>query len=163
MLRNAFLAGAALLLGGCLSTAEPVFDASNSRAVGDIPEFMSFVEAWEVFFKNGGSPRGLIDDGARGIVVDGIVVVQENSEYYTMAMMGDRPVSCIIYADDTIEKVASAHGVTVDVRLPDGKKIDDTPVPVRADGPTEALVAFIRDQFANQRLACIAASRDSDG
>ncbi len=37
MLRSALLAGAALLLGGCLSTKEPVFDATNSLPVGEIP------------------------------------------------------------------------------------------------------------------------------
>jgi hypothetical protein len=159
MLRNALLAVAVLLLGGCLSTPEPVFDESNSLPVGEIPEFMAFADAWESYVGKGGSPLGLIDDGGRGVVIDGMVMVQEHSDYYALAMIGGRPVTCMIYADDRIEAVAEAHGVTVEVDTPDDRSIDDGPVPVEADGPPEALVAFIRDQFANQRLACIAARR----
>jgi len=159
MLRNVLLVGAALLLGGCLSTKEPVFDETNSLPVGEIPEFIAFADAWESFVAKGGSPRGMIDDGGRGVVVNGIVVVQEHSDYYALAVIGGRPVTCMIYADDSIEAVAEAHGVTVEVDQPDDRSIDDGPVPVEADGPPEALVAFIRDQFANQRLACIAAPR----
>jgi hypothetical protein len=161
MLRNVVLASAVLALGGCLSTAEPVFDASNSRAVGEIPEFIAYAEAWEQFVGKKGSLRDLIDNGGRGIVVDGIIVVQENAEYYALAMMGGRPVSCVIYAEDIIQAVAEQQGVTVEVDIPEGKSIDDAPVTVRADGSTEALAAFIRDQFANQRLACVAARRGS--
>ncbi|MGR3717778.1 MAG: hypothetical protein ACU0B1_13655 [Thermohalobaculum sp.] len=159
MLRSALLASAALLLGGCLSTKEPVFDATNSLPVGEIPEFVAFAEAWDSYVAKGGSPRGLIDEGGRGVVIDGIVVVQEHSDYYALAVIGRRPVTCMIYADDSIEAVAEAHGVTIEVDTPDDRSIDDGPVPVEADGPPEALVAFIRDQFANQRLACIAARR----
>ncbi len=159
MLRNALLAGVALLLGGCLSTKEPVFDASNSRPIGEIPEFVVFVETWENYAGKDGGPRQLIARGDRGVVIDGIVVVQEHSNYYALAMIGERPVTCLIYADDSIEAVAEAHGVTVEVNTPDDRSIDDAPVPVEADGPPEALVAFIRDQFANQRLACIAFPR----
>ena len=46
MFRNAVLASVALVLAGCLSTAEPVLDASNSRPVGDIPEFIAYADAW---------------------------------------------------------------------------------------------------------------------
>jgi hypothetical protein len=159
MLRNALLAGAALLMGGCLSTKEPVFDETNSLPVGEIPEFLAFADAWEGFVARGGSPRELIAEGARGVVIDGIVVVQEHSDYLALAIIGGRPVTCMIYADDSIEAVAEAHGVTVEVDKPDDWSIDDGPFPVEANGPPEALVAFIRDQFANQRLACMAAPR----
>jgi hypothetical protein len=159
MLRTALLAASALLLGGCLSTKEPVFDASNSKPVAEIPEFMAFVDGWERFASPGESPRKLIEDGARGVVVDGVVVVQENSDYYAVAMMGQRPLMCMVYADDTMERVAAAQGVTVDIDKPEDRTLDETPVPVLADGPPEKLVGFIRDQFANQRLACIAARR----
>jgi len=161
MFRNAVFAGVALVLGGCLSTAEPVLDASNSRPVGDIPEFIAYADAWEQFVGKKGSLRELIDNGGRGIVVDGIVVVQENAEYYALAMMGGRPVSCVIYAEDIIQAVAEAQGVTVELDVDEGKNLNDAPVTVRADGSPEALVAFIRDQFANQRLACVAARRGS--
>lgn len=159
MSRNALLAVAALLLGGCLSTKESVFDETNSLPVGEIPEFIAYADAWDSYVAAGGSPRELIAEGARGVVIDGIVVVQEHSDYFALAMMGGRPVSCFIYADDTIEAVAEIHGVTVEVDKPDDRSIDDQPVPVVADGPPEALVAFIRDQFANQRLACLANPR----
>jgi hypothetical protein len=159
MLRNSVLASVALVLAGCLSTAEPVLDASNSRPVGDIPEFIAYVDAWEGFVGKKDSPRALITDGGRAIVVDDIIVVQENAEYFALAMMGGRPVSCVIYTEDIIQAVAEAQGVTVELDIEDGKGINDAPVPVRADGSTEALVAFIRDQFANQRLACVAARR----
>ncbi len=158
MIRNALLAGAALLLSGCLSTPEPVFDETNSLPVGEIPEFMAFADAWESYVAKGGSPRGLIDEGGRGVVIDGIVVVQAEG-YFALAVIGGRPVTCMIYADDSIEAVAEAHGVTIEVDTPDDRSIDDLPVAVEADGPPEALVAFIRDQFANQRLACIAFPR----
>jgi hypothetical protein len=161
MLRITLSAGAALLLAGCLSTPEPVFDASNSRPVAEIPEFMAFVEGWESFGARDGSPRELIEDGARGIVVDGVVVVQENADYYAVTMMGQRPLMCVIYADDSLPGVAAGHSVTVEVEKPADRSLDDGPVPVVADGPPEALVAFIRDQFANQRLACIAQRRAS--
>jgi hypothetical protein len=159
MFRNALLAGAAMLLGGCLSTKEPVFDETNSLPVGEIPEFMAFADAWDSYVARNGSPRELIAEGGRGVVVDGIVVVQEHSDYYALAMMGGRPLTCMIYADGSIEAVAEAHGVTVEVDKSDDRSIDDGPVLVEADGPPEALVAFIRDQFANQRLACMAAPR----
>ena len=159
MSRYALLAGAAMLLGGCLSTPEPVFDETNSLPVGEIPEFIAFADAWESYVAKGGSPRGLIDEGGRGVVIDGIVVVQAEG-YYALAVIGGRPVTCMIYADASIEPVAAAHGVTVEVDTPDDDwSIDDLPVAVEADGSPEALVAFIRDQFANQRLACIAIRR----
>jgi len=160
MLRTTLLVACALALGGCLSTKQPVFDASNSAPVAEIPEFMAFVDGWEHFAAPADdSPRKLAEDGARGIVVDGIVVVQENADYYAVAMMGQRPLMCVIYADDSIEKAAGDHGVTVDIDKPKDRSLDDAPVPVLADGSPEALVSFIRDQFANQRLACIAKRR----
>jgi len=158
MLKIALLAGAALLLGGCLSTPEPVFDETNSLPVGEIPEFIAFADAWESYVAKGGSPRGLIDEGGRGVVIDGLVVVQA-AGYFALAVIGGRPVTCMIHADDRIEAVAEAHGVTVEFDAPDDRSIDDLPVAVVADGPPEALAAFIRDQFANQRLACIAIRR----
>ncbi len=158
MLRNSLSAVAVLLLGGCLSTPEPVFDETNSLPVGEIPEFIAFADAWESYVAKGGSPRGLIDEGGRGVVIDGIVVVQAEG-YYALAVIGGRPVTCMIYADDSIEAVAEAHGVTVEFDMPDDRSFDGVPVAVEADGPPEALIAFIRDQFANQRLACIAIRR----
>ncbi len=158
MSRYALLAGAAMLLGGCLSTPEPVFDETNSLPVGEIPEFIAFADAWESYVAKGGSPRGLIDEGGRGVVIDGIVVVQAEG-YYALALIGGRPVTCMIYAEDSIETVAEAHGVTVEFDMPDDRSFDGVPVAVEADGPPEALIAFIRDQFANQRLACIAIRR----
>ena len=160
MSRIALLASAALLLGGCLSTKEPVFDASNSLPVGEIPEFIAFVDAWDSFVDPDDSPRKLIAEGVRGVVVDGNVVIQEKSEYYAFGMLGGRPISCVIYADDSIESFAAAHGATVEVDRSEAEVRGVlVPVPVAADGPPEALVAFIRDQFANQRLACLATPR----
>lgn len=161
MFKKPALTAAALMLSGCLSTPEPVFDASNSLPVGDIPEFIAYADAWEGFVGKEDSPRELIADGGRAIVVDGIIVVQENAEYYALAMLGGRPVSCVIYAEDIIQSVAMAQGVTVELETEEGKSIDNAPIPVRADGSMGALVAFIRDQFANQRLACVAARRGS--
>ncbi len=155
MLRNALLAGAALLLSACLSTPEPVFDESNSLAVGEIPEFMAFVDAWESFVGADDSPREMIADGARGVIVDGILLVQDKAEYYAVAVIANRPLACVIYADSSIEAVAEAHGVTVEIDRSDSDELGLlSPVPVEADGPPDALIAFIRDQFANQALAC---------
>jgi hypothetical protein len=155
MLRNALLAVAALLLGGCLSTKEPVFDASNSLPVGEMPEFIAFVDAWESFVGADDSPREMIADGGRGIMVDGILVVQDKAEYYAVAVIAGRPLACVIHADHSIMTVAEAHGVTVEVDSSQAEELSLLmPVPVRADGPPEALVAFIRDQFANEALAC---------
>ena len=50
-------------------------------------------------------------------------------------------------------------GGCLTTKEPAGRGYDDTPVAVEADGPTEALATFVRDQFANQRLARIAAPR----
>jgi hypothetical protein len=155
MFRNTVLAGALLALCGCLSTPEPVFDASNSRAVGDIPEFMAFVDAWESFVGADDSPREMIADGGRGIIVDGVLVVQDKAEYYAVSVVADRPMACVIYADEYTGTVAAAHGVTVEIDRSDSGELGLlSPVPVKADGPTDALIAFIRDQFANQALAC---------
>ncbi len=155
MLRNALLAGAALLLGGCLSTKEPVFDATNSLPVGEIPEFIAFVDAWESFVGAEDSPREMIAAGGRGIIVDGILVVQDRAAYYAVAVIADRPLACVIYADQSLETVAAAHGVAVEIDRSDSEELGSLyPAPVEADGPPEALIAFIRDQFANQALAC---------
>jgi len=115
MIRNALLAGATLLLSGCLSTPEPVFDETNSLPVGEIPEFIAFADAWDSYVARNGSPRELIAEGARGFVIDGIIVVQKHSDYYALAMMGERPVSCLIYADDSIEAVARSNRASAPV------------------------------------------------
>jgi hypothetical protein len=155
MFRNTVLAGALLALCGCLSTPGPVFDASNSRAVGDIPEFMAFVDAWESFVGADDSPCAMIADGGRGIIVDGILVVQDKAEYYAVAVIADRPLACVIYADEYMEKVAAAHGVTVEIDRSDSEELGLlSPMPVKANGPPDALIAFISDLFANQALAC---------
>lgn len=146
---------AAVLLSACLSTSEPVLDQTNSLPVGEIPQFIEVVEAWESFVGTDGSPRELIADGARGVMVDDILVVQENSDYYAMAVIGGRPVACFVHADETIEEVAKAHGVTVEIDRSDTEYMGTLgPKAVEADGPPEALLAFVRDQFANQALAC---------
>jgi len=159
MLKCVLLAGMALLLTGCLSTKEPVFDETNSLPVGEIPEFFAFVDAWESFVSADESPREMIAQGRRGIIVDGILVVQDNAEYFAVAVVAGRPLACVIHADQSIQAVAAKHGVTVEVDQSEpGAEPGDLnslgPVPVRADGPPEALMAFIRDQFANQALAC---------
>jgi hypothetical protein len=156
MLRNTILAGAALLLlSGCLKTTQPVFDASNSQPVGELAEFLAFVDVWEKFTGEDDSPRALIASGERGIIMDGLIVVQERDEYYAFAIVGGRPLACVINADETIEDVAQAHGVTVEVDRPEAAQQDVlVPVSVTADGPPEALLAFVKDQFANQALAC---------
>ncbi len=155
MSRYALLAGAAMLLGGCLSTPEPVFDETNSLPVGEIPEFIAFADAWESFVGADDSPREMIADGGRGIIVDGILVVQDKTEYYAVAMIADRPLACVIYADHSIVAVAEVHGVTVELDRSDSEELGLlSPVPVEAYGPPDALIAFIRDQFANQALAC---------
>ena len=155
MLRSALLADAALLLGGCLSTKEPVFDATNSLPVGEIPEFIAFVDAWESFVGADDSPREMIADGGRGIIVDGILVVQDRAEYYAVAVIADRPLACVIYADQSIKTVAAAHGVAVEIDRSDSEELGSLyPALVEADGSPDALMAFIQDQFANQALVC---------
>ena len=154
-----FLVGVTVLLAGCLTTREPVFDESNSRALGEMPEFLAFVETWEGFGGTDGSPRELIEDGERGIVVDGITVVQEHEDYFAVGTLGARPILCMVFADDRMEQVAAEHGGEVEIQRREGMSLDDQPVPVRADGPRPALEAFVRDQFASQRLACIAPAR----
>ena len=154
MLRNMLLAGTALLLGGCLTTPKPVFDETNSLPVAEIPQFVAFVDNWESFVGSDDSPRELIAQGGRGVLVNGILVVQERNEYYALTVVAGRPLACVIYADDSIEKAAAAHGVTVEVERSEEAQRDVlTPVPVEAAGPPEALMAFIQDQFANQSLA----------
>jgi len=162
-MRRVALALAALAaLGGCLTTAKPVFDETNSRPLAEIPEFLAFADLWEGYVADGNSPRELAEAGERGIVIDGMVVVQEHSDYYAMGIMGGRPISCVIYADKNIEAVAAEHGVTIEVTQQEGVTRDDAPAQVDADGPPEALVAFIRDQFTNQRLACIGNPRGKE-
>jgi len=161
MRRTAAILAAALLLPGCLTTKHPVFDETNSRPVAEMPEFMALLEAWEAFSGPDGSPRELITEGARGIVVDGIVVAQERSDYFALTMLAGRPATCAIYADRDLEATASSFGVTVAVDREDRDSLDvvEMPAPVLADGRRKALMAFIRDQFANQRLVCIANPR----
>jgi len=147
------------LLAGCLSTKEPVFDASNSLPVAEIPEFMAFVDTWEAFNGTDGSPREMIAEGARGIVVDGVLVVQDHTDYFALGTLGPRPLTCMVFADSGLEAAAAGFGVTVKITKSENMSIDDQPVPVEADGPKPALEAFIRDQFANRRLACLANPR----
>jgi len=151
--------GIVLALSGCLTTKQPVFDESNSLPVAEIPEFMAAVEAWEAYHGTDGSPREMIAQNLRGIAVDGFAVVQENSDYFAFAVIGNRPVFCAIYAEEGIAVAAKSQGVSVEVDWPDEERWRDLPVPVTADGPKEALMAFIRDQFANQRLACLAQAK----
>ncbi len=159
--RAAVLLAAVLLLLGCLTASGPILDETNSRPVGEIPEFLTLVDAWESFSGADGSPRELIAEGARGIVLDGMVVVQEGTGYFVLAMLGPRPATCAVYADHDIEGHAGRFGVTVEVGRADSDRIDaiELPAPVAADGSKEALMAFIRDQFANRRLVCIANPR----
>lgn len=159
-MRNLLLIWAALLLAGCLSTREPVFDETNSLPVGEIPEFMAFVDAWEAYNGTDGSPREMIADGARGIVADGVLVVQDHTDYFALGTLGPRPLACMIFADSGLEAAAAEHGVAVEITKSESTSIDDQPVPVEADGPKPALEAFIRDQFANRRLACLASPRN---
>ena len=159
MTRIALALAAVSLLAGCLTTPEPVFDETNSKPLEEIPEFLAFADAWESFVAAGGSPRELIEDGGRGILIDDMIVVQEYSDYYAFGILGGRPIACLVFADNGIEAVAASHGVTVEVTTQEGATRDDAPAQVDADGPPEALVAFIRDQFANQRLACLANPR----
>lgn len=160
MTLRGLLLGAAALLSGCLTTGEPVFDETNSRPVGEIPDFLAFVEAWEGFGGAENSPRELIEEGARGVVVDGVPVVQDGSAtYFAVGTLGERPITCVVFADARMEQVAAEHGVTVEIARREGMALDDQPVPVEADGPKPALEAFVRDQFANERLACIAPAR----
>jgi hypothetical protein len=155
MLKFVLLAGMALLLTGCLSTKEPVFDETNSLPVGEIPEFIAFVDAWESFVGADDSPREMTAQGGRGIIVDGILVVQDKAEYFAVAVVAGRPLACVIHADEAIQAVAAKHGVTVELDNPEPGDLNSIgPVPVRADGSPEALMAFIRDQFTNQALAC---------
>lgn len=160
-MRKALLVGAALLLAGCLSTKEPVFDATNSLPVGEIPEFLAYVEAAEAFSGPANSPRKLVAEGARGTVVDGILVVQDKTRYYALVTIGRRPVTCMVWADRDFEKLAADWGISVVVKDTDERDREDGPVPVEADGPKQALAAYIREQFASQRLACIANRRGS--
>lgn len=160
MPRTILLACATLLLAGCLTTTKPVFDETNSKPVAEIPEFLAYADAWETFVAASGTPRELIATGARGVVIDGFVVVQEHADYYAFTTIGGRPLSCVIFADKNIETVAKAHGVTIEIQQREGiATIDDAPANVTADGPDAALLAFVRDQFANQRLACLATPR----
>jgi hypothetical protein len=148
-------------VSGCLTTSKPVLDETNSRPVAEIPEFLAFVDSWERFSGTDGSPRELVAEGARGIVLDGMVVVQEGTGYFVLAMLGPRPATCAVYVDRDIERQASRFGVTVRTERADSDRIDavDLPAPVVADGSKEALMAFIRDQFAHQRLVCVANPR----
>lgn len=149
----------AVLLSGCLTAREPAFDASNSRPVGDIPDFVHFVEAWERFGADNGAPRDMIRNGARGVTVDGAVVVQQNGGYIAVGTFGARPLMCVVFADDRIEERAATHGVTLALHNPNDVSRDDQPLSLAADGTPQALDAFIRDQFANGRLACLAPAR----
>lgn len=153
------LAVVVVLLSGCLTAREPAFDASNSRPVGDIPGFVTFVEAWERFGTENGSPREMIRNGERGVTVDGVVVVQQDGGYIAVGTLGKRPLICVVFADDRLEERAAMHGVKVAVHNPRDMNRDTQPLSVAADGSSEALEAFIRDQFANGRLACLAPAR----
>ena len=150
----------AVLLSGCLTAREPAFDESNSRPVGEIPEFLNFVEAWERFGTDNDAPREMIRNGARGLTMDGAVIVQQNGGYVAVGTLGARPLTCVVFADDRIEERAATHGVTLAVHNPRDMKRDHQPLSVTADGAPQALDEFIRDQFTNGRRACLAPARE---
>ncbi len=151
-----------LLLAGCLTTPRPVFDATNSVAAGELPAFMAFVESWERWVGEGDSPRELVEAGARVIEIDGQAVIEDpqddgSADHYLLGRMGGRPVSCVLN-DRGIEGLAVRHGVTVTVERDPGSD-PAMPAPIEADGTDAALVAFMRDAFANAALSCSAAAR----
>ena len=60
-----------------------------------------------------------------------------------------------------LSDMRTPDGVTVEIDRSDSEELGSLyPVPIEADGPPDALIAFIRDQFANQALACSMPKRD---
>ena len=144
-------------LSGCLTTTKSTFTAENSVVAGASPEFRRLVDVWEAKAGTTDSPREVLDTEQRVIELNGQVVVEEakedgTAEYYSMGVLGDRPISCFVH-DAQIGEVAERNGVTVEVSRDDQSQ-DAGPVPINADGEAEALHAFVRDAFQNGALAC---------
>ena len=159
-MRTFFLVLTCMALAGCLTTAKPVFDQTNSVAAGDSPTMVAFVEAWERELPNAQSPRELIENASRVHDMDGLVIVEEttgdSADYYAVGMLGPRPMLCLLH-DDKMETVAARHGVSLKIERTE--EMDEaTPAPMTADGTKEALHAFVLDAFRGAGLVCQAAS-----
>lgn len=150
-------------LSGCLRTSEPVFDETNSIAAGEAPEFVSFVEAWEVMKPDSESPRTLIENGNRVHVMGNLVIVEErdgavegNTDYYALSLVGGRPLVCLVH-DEKIGVIAERN--SVEIQVDRSEDMDDaTPAPMLATGDKAALHAFVMDAFTNGLLMCYAPS-----
>ena len=71
-------------------------------------------------------------------------------------VLGARPVACVPN-DTSIRELASAHGVSA--RIEPHESQPGLPPTVHADGPDEALRAFIRAAHSTLQLACTSAAR----
>ncbi len=155
-----------LLLGGCLYTARPVFDAERSVALDAAPGFAEFVRVAEAF---GGAPfqRGEIEPATvRAVDLGRFLVLEIHEPGETAALhlaighAGGRPFLCEVETGPGLERAAEAAGLAVAYRLTGlGLRLPAEPRPERAaypvfDGPDEALFAFVLDRFARGPLAC---------
>lgn len=148
-----------LLLTGCLTTTKPTFTDENSIRASQSAALVSFVDAWEARYGLEDSPRAVIEQDLRVLDLDGMIVIEEPSgnalaEYYSIGMMGNRPIACFVH-DSQIQDIAEMHDVTVKVDREEGSN-DPSPASIRADGSKEALFGFVVDAFQNGTLSCFA-------
>ncbi len=148
-----------LLLTGCLTTSKPAFTDENSIRASKSTILVSFIDVWEARYGPEDSPRAVVEQDLRVLDLDGMIVVEEPSgaagaEYYSIGMMGNRPIACFVH-DSQIQDVAEMHDVTVTVDREEGSN-DPSPAPIRADGSAEALFGFVVDAFRNGTLSCFA-------
>ena len=146
-----------VFLCGCLTTTKSAFTPENSVVAGDSDRFLELVKVWEAKAGAKDSPKEVIKNEQRVVEINGQVIIEEvkgdgTAEYYSMGMIGDRPIACFVH-DAQVDEVAERNGVSVE-SFRDEQSQDAGPVPIRADGDPKALDAFVRDAFQNGALAC---------
>ena len=155
-MRAIVLFAVTLMLSGCLITSKPVFNAANSKLAGDSPGFVKMVEKWEETIGKSSSPRELLTNGTRVMEKDGFFVVENREEgspiYFAISHMGPRISLCFVH-DRKIKEIAKETGVKVDVQRDAGSP-PESPAVISADGPEDALLAFVIKSFQYGLLVC---------
>jgi len=159
--------GLAGLLAGCLYTARPVFDETNSVPIRSSAEFAEYARVHAAFEGEEIDLSELGEEDVRVVERDDFVILEmrdedaEEAMYMALGHAGGRPFTCIVDLAEDIEGAADAAGLHVAWRYrpATGEHLPADPVPeVHSypvfDGTDAALHAFVIERFDRGPLDC---------